>query len=141
METVNPIVFNCNDLSLRRVRHVLGDSEYAPEVMRCMTAEKVLNRKRRLKVLPFTVHDYEKTHEKVDLSGAYNVGINLYLCDSYIYPGERCRMRKLSLRATEFLMSLGAPTKELRIEYRKHLAEMARANPEEEIVSNLRKCI
>ena len=40
-------------------------------------------------------------------------------------------MRKMSLRATEFLMSLGAPTKELRMEYRKHLAEMARANPEE----------
>ena len=91
-----------------------------------------LCRKRRLKVLPFTVHEYEKTHEKVDLSGAYNVGINPYLCDSYVYPGERCRMRKLSLRATKFLMSLGAPTKELRIEYRKHLAEMARANPEEE---------
>ena len=138
METVNPIVFNCNDLVLRRVHQVLGVSDTIPMVKEALTADKSINRKRRLKVLPFTVHEYEKTHEKVDLSGAFNVDINPYLCDSYIYPGERCRMRKLSLRATEFLMSLGAPTKELRMEYRKHLADMAKANPEEEVQPGIR---
>lgn len=133
METVNPIVFNCNDLVLRRVHQVLGVSDTIPMVKEALTADKSINRKRRLKVLPFTVHEYEKTHEKVDLSGAFNVGINPYLCDSYIYPGERCRMRKLSYRATEFLLSLGSPTKELRMEYRKHLVDLAHASPEEEV--------
>ena len=47
-------------------------------------------------------------------------------------------MRKLSYRATEFLLSLGSPTKELRIEYRKHLAEMARMGPVEEIQTGIK---
>ena len=85
METVNPIVFNCNDLTLRRVHKVLGQSGAVPDVLKAMRDEKELYRKRRLKILPFTVEEYEKSHGKVDLSGAYGVGINPYLCDSYIY--------------------------------------------------------
>lgn len=138
METVNPIVFNCNDLTLRRVHKVLGQSNAVPDVLKAMRDEKTLYRKRRLKILPFTVEEYEKSHGKVDLSGAYGVGINPYLCDSYIYPSPLCRMRKLSYRATEFLLSLGSPTKELRIEYRKHLAEMARMGPVEEIQTGIK---
>ena len=91
METVNPIVFNCNDLTLRRVHKVLGQSSTIPDVLKAMRDEKELYRKRRLKILPFTVEEYEKTHWKVDLEGAYGVGINPYLCDSYIYPLPRRR--------------------------------------------------
>ena len=133
METVNPIVFNCNDLVYRRVEKLVGKGEYASAMLQVFTDEKALQRKRRLKILPFTVHDYEQDHPKVDLSAPFGNNINVYLCDSMIYPKPTCRMRKLSYRATEFLLSLGSPTKELRIDYRKHLAEMARMGPVEEI--------
>ena len=36
METVNPIVFNCNDLTLRRVHKVLGQSSAVPDVLKAM---------------------------------------------------------------------------------------------------------
>ena len=61
METVNPIVFNCNDLTLRRVHKVLGQSSAVPDVLKAMRDEKELYRKRRLKILPFTVEEYEKS--------------------------------------------------------------------------------
>ena len=41
METVNPIVFNCNDLTLRRVHKVLGQSSAVPDVLKAMRDEKI----------------------------------------------------------------------------------------------------
>lgn len=138
METVNPLVFNCNDLVYRRVEKLVGKGEYASAMLQVLTDEKALQRKRRLKILPFTVHDYEQDHPKVDLSAPFGNNINVYLCDSMIYPKATCRMRKLSYRATEFLLSLGSPTKELRMEYRKHLVDLAHASPEEEVQPGIR---
>lgn len=133
---VNPIIFGCNELTRLRVEQTIGykDKFIVDGVMTALTDEKSLYRKRRLKVLPFSVHQYKKdTGLDVDLSGALGCPINAYLCDAYIYPGQHCRIRKLSARATQFLLSLGAPTDELRFEYRKYLAEAASAG-ETEIV-------
>ena len=138
METVNPLTFNCNDLVYRRIDRVAGKDGYAPIMRKALSDEKDIQRKRRLKVLPFTVHDYEQDHPKVDLSAPFGNNINVYLCDALIYPKPTCRMRKLSLRATEFLLSLGSPTKELRMEYRKHLVDMAHASPDEEVIPGIR---
>ena len=41
METVNPIVFNCNDLTRRRVHKVLGQSSAVPDVLKAMRDEKI----------------------------------------------------------------------------------------------------
>ena len=54
METVNPLVFNCNDLVYRRVEKLVGKGEYASAMLQVLTDEKALQRKRRLKILPFT---------------------------------------------------------------------------------------
>lgn len=137
METVNPIVFNSNDLVYRRVEKVVGKGKYAEVMLDVLTDEKQIQVKRRLKVLPFTIHEYEKDHPKVDLSAPFGNNINTYLCDSIIFPKPSCRIRKLSARAAEFLLSLGSPTKELRMEYRKYLADMAAANPAEEVVPGI----
>lgn len=67
METVNPLVFNCNDLVYRRVEKLVGKGEYASAMLQVLTDEKALQRKRRLKILPFTVHDYEQDHPKVEV--------------------------------------------------------------------------
>lgn len=131
---VNPIVFGCNELTRSRVNAVLGtgDTLVRDGVMATLTDEKSLYVKRRLKVLPFSVHAYETNlGTKVDLSGALGCPINAYLCDAYVYPTARCRIRKLSARAMEFLLSLGAPADDIRYEYRKHLAESVESSDSE----------
>jgi len=133
METVNPIVFNCNDLVNKRIAKTVGTGVYAEAMRDFLTDREQLQRKIRLKILPFTVHEYEKTHAKVDMFAPFGKNINDYLCDSFVFPKQGCRMRKLSCRATGFLLSLGSPTKELRMEYRKHLTELAKASPVETV--------
>ena len=137
-QTVNPIVFNCNDLVMERTYSILGNDKaklgmYVP----LLTDEKTLMRKLRLKILPFSITEYQKTHSPVDLNGALGTPINQYLCDACIYPGKNCRVRKLSARATDFLLQLGAPTKDLRMEYRKHMCEMAKIGEKEEVIPGI----
>lgn len=136
-QTVNPIVFNCNDLVLSRTDAIVSNQEMKKKFVDVLTDEKTLNRKRRLKILPFSVHEYQKSNPPVDLTGPFGTPVNQYLCDSCIYPGPGCRVRKLSARATDFLLQLGSPTKELRSDYRRHLCDMALASPAEEVIPGI----
>ena len=137
---VNPIVFNCNELTERRVEATIGNNDQfiINGVHKVLRDEKSLYTKRRLKVLPLSVYAYEKiTKEKVDLDGALGCPINSYLCDAYIYPSPNCKIRKLSARATQFLLSLGVPSDELRCDYRTYLCDMASKNPEESVIPGI----
>lgn len=136
-EAVNPIVFNCNLLTDKRAEFVMG-KHLNPIVMDTLKDKAKLYKFRRLKILPLAIHYYEKFKDvpgyvPVELGDVLGCPINSYLCDAYIYPSPRCRIRKLSERATQFLLSLGAPTDELRMEYRKYLSDSADASISEEV--------
>ena len=129
---VNPIVFCCNELTRKRADEYIpnGDKTLRESVYKVLTDKDLLYRKRRLKTLPLSIYAHEKKYDAhVDLDGVLGCPINDYLCDAFIYPGPNCRVRKLSARATEFLLSLGAPTEDLRQDYRKHLMGAAMSSP------------
>ncbi len=126
---VNPIVFGCNALVEKHIDSTIGHSSETNPIVKSLLDGKTLHKKRRLKVLPVTIAALERLGQKFDLEGAFGCPINEYLCDSCIYPGDGCKYRKLSERATKFLLSLGAPTDELRVEYRAHLCSMANERP------------
>ena len=136
-EPINPIVFNCNLLTDKRAEFVMGKN-LNPLVMDTLKDKAKLYKFRRLKILPLTIHYYEKFKDApgyvpVELGDVLGCPINSYLCDAYIYPSSSCRIRKLSERATQFLLSLGAPTDELRMDYRKYLSDSADASIPEEV--------
>ena len=103
---VNPIVFGCNALVDKHIESTIGNSSETNPIVRSLLDGKTLHKKRRLKVLPVTIADLERIGQKFDLEGAFGCPINEYLCDSCIYPGDGCKYRKLSERATKFLLSL-----------------------------------
>ena len=126
-DAVNPIIFGCNDMA----KELLDMCSTDDLRRQCMDKDD-LNRKRRLKVLPLTIAAHEKLgHPHVSLCGPYGTNINEHLCNSYVYPSPACKIRKLSERATRFLLSLGAPTKDIRMDYREHLYQSALNRPEE----------
>ena len=138
-DAINPIVFCCNELARKRAAaYVPNDDELLRNaVYKVLMDKDTLYRKRRLKVLPLSIYDHEHAHDThVDMEGALGCPINDYLCDAFIYPSPKCRIRKLSARATEFLLSLGAPTDDLRQDYRKYLMESAKNSPVEVVYSD-----
>ena len=140
-EEVNPIAFGCNNSMMARLdynvsRGAISDSPEIVSAMKEMVSdrEKALST-RRLKTLPLTVHAYETvTGKRVNLEGPLGLPVNQYLCDAFVYPGKNCRFRKLSVRATNFLLSLGKPSDELRIQYREFLHDSALKGEEVEVL-------
>lgn len=159
-EAVNPIVFGCNaladkmfDFATKMATSSLVDSYMkdfvethrltgkVPQISAFKQArdKDALNRKRRLKVIPLTLHAHEEaTGETIAIPSECNMGINEWLCNSYVFPSASCRVRKLSERATRFLLSLGAPTKDIRRDYREHLYNSALACPEETVQQGIK---
>lgn len=130
-DAVNPIIFGCNEMAKELLDMCCTTSATDDLRRQCMDKDD-LNRKRRLKVLPLTIAANEKLgHPHVSLYGPYGTNINEHLCNSYVYPSPACKIRKLSERATRFLLSLGAPTKDIRMDYREHLYQSALNRPEE----------
>ena len=136
-DAVNPIIFGCNEMAKELLD--LCCTEKVTNALREQCMDKAdLNRKRRLKVLPLTIAAHEKLgHPPVSLYGPYGTNINEHLCNSYVYPGPTCKIRKLSERATRFLLSLGAPTKDIRMDYREHLYQSALNSPEETVMDSI----
>lgn len=142
-ESVNPIVFGCNALVDRFFKSTVspllsttGDvmsRAVADSMYKAIRDKSEVSRKRKLKTIPFTICAYEKvTGTKVDMSSPIpDMNINEYLCNVHVFPGTGCRIRKLSERATQFLLSLGQPSMELRMDYREHLYSEASNRPEE----------
>ena len=142
-ESVNPIVFGCNALVDRFFKSMVSPllsttvdvmSRAAVDSMyKAIRDKSEVSSKRKLKTIPFTIHAYEKvTGTKVDMSSPIpDMNINEYLCNVHVFPGTGCRIRKLSERATQFLLSLGPPSMELRMDYREHLYSEASNRPEE----------
>lgn len=154
-ESVNPIVFGCNalvdklwnvaghDLVDSYMEHYLSsvrDTGMAPKGSAFNQArdKEAVNVKRRLKVLPLTLQAHKiVTGEAITVSGDCNMGVNEWLCNVHVFPSEGCRIRKLSERATQFLLSLGQPSKELRVDYREHLYTEASSRPEETVKGDI----
>lgn len=142
-ESVNPIVFGCNALVDRFFKSMVspllsttGDvmsRAVVDSMYKAIRDKSEVSSKRKLKTIPFTIRAYEKvTGTKVDMSSPISdMNINEYLCNVHVFPGTGCRIRKLSERATQFLLSLGQPSMELRMDYREHLYTEASNRPEE----------
>ena len=93
-EAVNPIVFNCNYLTLKRAESVMGKHPN-PIVMDTLKDKAKLYKFRRLRILPLTIHYYEKFKDApgyvpVELGDVLGCPINPYLCDAYVYPSPSC---------------------------------------------------
>lgn len=130
-EQVNPIAFAANASMIRRIDYnasaglIPSDPEVRARMISLVESPDSL-RLRRLKTLPFTVNAYRiATGTEVDMSAPFGLPLNHYLCDANFFPHAGCRFRKISARATNFLLSLGQPSRELRIQYRAFLHDAA----------------